>query len=231
MLGRRKMTLRTRIRLARLEYAVMRFESAAMIALTILATAAAYLLAGWHVLPDSVWIAVSSFGLVAEGVLIWSSMSDPKAGTGHVGGMLEEYFGVLGIDNDSIRKQVDRAIEYRARMEEVLGGKKRALDGAVSETVAGVDNWLRGIGRLAKRLDQIRNEASFLSAEKFRLRKRIDDLDCQVREGSDKKTQRQLRETVAGRKHQLRKIEELENLLERGELRLEHAVGALVLRF
>jgi hypothetical protein len=141
--------------------------------------------------------------------------------------MLEAHFGVVGIGDDAIRTQVSRAIEYRARMEGLLGGKGRALRGTMSETVAGVDSWLRGIGRLAKRLDRFRDDASFQSADKFQLRERIGDLKRRTREAFDKKVQRQLRETIAGRKHQLRMIEELENLMDRGELRLEHAVGAL----
>ena len=42
----RKITLRTRVRLAQLEFAAMRWESATMIALTIIATPATYLFAG-----------------------------------------------------------------------------------------------------------------------------------------------------------------------------------------
>ncbi len=227
MAGRRTLTLRNRIQMARLEYAATRFESAAMIALTIISTPAAYLLAGIQLLPDEAWIAILLFGLAAEATLILSSMSDSESGAGHVGAMLEAHFGAIGIGDDSIREQVVQAIEYRARMEDVLGGKGRALRGAMSETVAGVDSWLTGIGRLAKRLDRFREDASFQSADKFQLRERIDDLERRAQEVSDKKVERQLRETSAGRKHQLRMIEELENLMERGDLRLEHAVGAL----
>jgi hypothetical protein len=227
MAGKGNITLRTHIRLARLEYATMRIETAVMIALTITATPAAYLLAGILLLPDATWIGVLLFGLLASGALILSSMSDPESGTGYVGAMLEAHFGVIGIGDDAIREQVAQAVEYRARMEGVLGGKGRALRGTMSETVAGVDSWLTGIGRLAKRLDRFRDDASFQSGEKFQLRERIVDLERRAREASDKKVQRQLRETIAGRKHQLRMIEELENLMERGELRLDHAVGAL----
>ena len=227
MAGRQTVTLRSRIRLARLEHAITRLESAAMIAFTIISTPAAYLLAGIQLIPDDAWIGILLFGLAAEGALILSSMSDPESGTGHVGAMLEAHFGVLGIGDDAIREQVAQAIEYRARMEGVLGGKGRASRGAMSETVAGVDSWLTGIGRLARRLDRFRDDASFQSADKFQLRERIGDLMRRTREATDKKVQRQLRETIAGRKHQLRMIEELENLMDRGELRLEHAVGAL----
>jgi len=227
MRDRQNISLRNRIRLARLEFATMRFESAAMIALTIVATPAVYLLAGIRLLPGEAWIAILLFGLAAEGALILSSMSDPESGTSHVGAMLEAHFGVLGIRDKAIREQVGRAFEYRVRMEDVLGGKGRVLRGTMSETVAGVDSWLTGIGRLAKRLDRFRDEALFQSADKFQLRERISDLEGRAREVSDKKVQRQLRETMAGRRHQLRMIEKLENLMERGELRLEHAVGAL----
>lgn len=215
------------IQLARMEYAVMRFESATMIALTIISTPAAYLLARVLLLPEEAWIWTLLFGLVAEAALITSGMFDTEASARHVGTMLAAHFGLMGIGNDDIREQVTRAVEHRVRMEDVLGGKGRATRGAMSETVAGVDSWLTGISRLANRLDRLRDDAAFQFAGKFRLRERIDDLEQRAREASDKKVQRQLRETIAGLRHQLRTIEELESLMERGELRLEHAVGAL----
>lgn len=227
MTNRSNIPLRRLIRRARLEYAAMRFESAVTIALTIILSPAAYLLAGVLLLPAESWLAILLFGLVAEIALVTASVTDPKSGESHVGGLLEKHFGVIGINDSAIRRQVDRAFEYRIRIEDVLGGKRPALRDALSETVAAVDSWLSGIGSLAKRLDRLREDASFQAADKFELRERIEDLERRSLEASDKKVQGQLRETAAGRKHQLRMIDELENLMERGELRLEHAVGAL----
>jgi hypothetical protein len=227
MNGKRGITVRNRIRLARLEYAATRWESATTIALTIITAPAAQFLAAIQLLPDAAWVTVLLFGVAAEGVLILSSMTDPDSGTGFVGTVLERYFGVVGLRDEALRHHVSRAFEYRARMEGVLGGKGRASRGAMFETVAQVDRWLDGICRLARRLDRYRDEITFQAADKAQLQDRIAGLEGRAADAGDGKVLRQLRETIAGLRHQLRMIEELENLVERGGLRLEHAVGAL----
>jgi len=227
MTSRGGFTIRNRIRLARLEFATTRWESAVTIALTVIATPAAQLLAAIQLLPDEAWIAVLLFGALAEGTLILSSMTDPDAGTGFVGSVLERYFGMRSLQDEGVREQVGHAFEYRARMEGILGGRGRPSRSALSETVIQVDSWLTGICRLAQRLDGFRDEAGFQSASKAQLRERLDDLNARAQATADQKVQRQLRQTIAGLGHRLRMIEELENLIERGKLRLEHAVGAL----
>jgi hypothetical protein len=65
------------------------------------------------------------------------------------------------------------------------------------------------------------------SEAKLHLLARITQLEHRVGETTDPRIKVQLRETIAGRRHQQRAIEELESLVERGLLRLEHAVAAL----
>jgi hypothetical protein len=227
MTGKRGIALRSRIRLARLEHAATRWESAAVIGLTIVTTPAVQLIAVIGLVPDWAWIAVLLFGTVAELSLILSSATDPDAGTGFVVSVLETHFDVPNIRDEAIRQLVARGFEYRARMEGVLGGKRQASRGELSETVAHVDRWIGGIARLARRLDGFRGEALFQAEEKHRLQDRIAGLESQSQAANDEKVKRQVRKTAAGHKHQFRMIVEWENLMERGALQLEHAVGAL----
>lgn len=227
MAGRRNVKLAARIRWARLEHAVARWESAVMIGMVIVSIPVASILSGVGLLPDKSWIAALVFGLAAEAAIIISSVTDPAAGADQVNAALESRYGVVAIRDGDIRGQVVRAIEYRVRIQDVIGGKSKTLREATAETVVAVDSWISGIGRLANRIDRIGDEAAFQSADKYKLRDRIDDLEARAVEASDTKVQRQVRETIASRRLQMRKIEELENLIERGRLRLEHAVGAL----
>ncbi len=227
MTGKRGIALRNRIRLARLEHAATGWESAAVIGLTIVTTPAVQLIAVIGLVPDWAWIAVLLFGTVAELSLILSSATDPDAGTGFVVSVLETHFDVPNIRDEAIRQLVARGFEYRARMEGVLGGKGQASRGALSETVAQVDRWIGGIARLARRLDGFRGEAGFQSDEKSRIQDRVTGLDSQLQAETDEKVKREVRKTAAGHKHRLRMIVEWENLMERGALQLENAVGAL----
>lgn len=227
MTGKRNISVRNRIRLARLEFAVTRWESAAMIALTVISTPGARLLAAIQLLPDAAWLAVLVFGIAAEVLLVLSSMADADAGIDFVGEALRRHFRVTGLVDILLHGHVLRAMEYRTRLESVLGGRRRASRGAMSGTVTQVDRWLDGICQLARRLDDFRDEVTFQAGDKTHLLNRIADLDGRAAGTANHKVKRQLRATVTGLRRQLRTIEELEGLIERGLLRLEHAIGAL----
>jgi hypothetical protein len=93
--------------------------------------------------------------------------------------------------------------------------------------LAAVDDWLTGMGSLAQLLVPFQSEVQRQSEAKLHLLARITQLEHRVGETTDPRIKVQLRETIAGRRHQQRAIEELESLVERGLLRLEHAVAAL----
>ena len=121
---------------------------------------------------------------------------------------------------------MSQAVAHRVRMEQMLraGGSGRGLP---TQTLAAVDDWLSGMGRLAVRLEYFRAAFELQPESRLPLVERVQDLERRVAESSDQRTTEQLRETLAGRRHQLRVIQELESLVERGLLRLEHAVAAL----
>jgi hypothetical protein len=223
----RDMTLGCRLRLARLQHAVMRWESAVVLALTILAVPGAMVLSSAHLLPESTWMAVLAFGLVAEAVLVTCSVTDSAGGMELVQSVLTSHFGAGGIDDGQRRALTGRAIEYRARMEHVLRGRRKFARGALTETEIQVDGWVSSICRLARRLDEFQEELAFQTNAKPNLRSRVAALETKVLTTATGKLQRQLRETLAGGRHQIRAIEDLEGLIERADLRLEHAVGAL----
>ena len=76
-------------------------------------------------------------------------------------------------------------------------------------------------------LEPIEEKSVALSTQAFELRKRVDELEVRTRGALIQTMRAQLLETLAGRKQQLRAIEEFESVAERGLLRLEQAVSAL----
>jgi hypothetical protein len=134
--------------------------------------------------------------------------------------------GFRNIADSAIRGQMDRALAHWAGIAEGSPIWKGIRDPDSAAAVA-VDEWLAHAGRLALRLDDFQAEFHLQSEARSRLRDRIRDFERRISESRDEATIAQLRETLAGRRRQLRAIEELGSLVGRGLLRLEHAVTAL----
>ena len=166
-------------------------------------------------------------GLGATTVLIATAMTDPESIVNSITLTLEDYFQVESITDAGIRSQFSQAVAHRARLQEVFHRSSGGMRGEVLKALAAVDEWLTGMGHLAQLLVPYQSEVRRQSETKLHLLERITQLEHRVGEATDPRIKAQLRETIAGRRHQQRAIEELESLVERALLRLERAVAAL----
>ncbi len=223
----KKGNLHQQLRYARLRYAVGATESLITFMITVLGTLYVWLNATAYSLPQWTWIVVIFVGLGATSMLIATGMTDPESIADSITLTLEDHFQVESIADVNIQAQVIQAVAHRARLQEVFYRSSHGMRGQVQGALAAVDEWLTGMGSLAQLLVPFQLEVRRQSEAKLHLLSRINQLEHRVGETTDQRIKVQLRETIAGRKHQQRAIEELESLVERGLLRLEHAVAAL----
>jgi hypothetical protein len=220
-------SLRQQLRRARFTHAVGRTETLLTLMLTVLATLYLWLNASVLTVPQWSWIMALFLGFAAATVLSITDMRDPESIAESITLTLEDYFDVQSIVDKNIQTQIVQAVAHRVRLQEVFHHSNREKRQQISDALAAVDDWLSGMGNLAQLLEPFQAEAQRQSETKLHLHERICDLEGRLGETSDRRIKNQLRETIAGRKHQQRAIEELESLVERGLLRLEHAVAAL----
>ncbi len=223
----RKGNLHQRLSYARLRHAVGATEPLFTFMVTVLATLFVWLNASAYAIPQWGWIVVMFVGLGATSMLIATGMTDPESISKSITLTLEDYFHVESIADVTIRTQIIQAVAHRARLQEVFHRSSQGMRSEILEALAAVDEWLTGMGSLAQLLAPFQSEAQRQSEAKLHLLARINQLEHRVGEAIDLRIKVQLRETIAGRRHQQRAIEELESLVERGLLRLEHAVAAL----
>ncbi len=223
----KKGNLHQRLSHARLRHAIGATEPLITFMITVLGTLYVWLNASAHSLPQWSWIVVVFVGLGATSLLIASGMTDPKSIADSITLTLEDYFQVESIADVIIRAQVIQAVAHRARLQEVFYRSNHGMRSQVQGALAAVDEWLTGMGSLARLLVPFQSEVQRQSEAKLHLLSRINQLEHRVGETTDPRIKAQLRETIAGRRHQQRAIQELESLVERGLLRLEHAVAAL----
>ncbi len=223
----KKGNLRRKLSFARLKHAAGATETVITFMITVLAALFAWLHASAYSMPQWSWIAAMFLGLGAASMLVLVGLSDPESVTESITLTLEDYFQVESIADAGIRNQVSQAVAHRARLQEVFHRSSGGMRAEVLKALGAVDEWLTGMGHLAQLLVPYQSEVRRQSETKLHLLDRIAQLEHRISEATDPRIKAQLRETIAGRRHQQRAIEELESLVERGLLRLERAVAAL----
>lgn len=202
--------------------AFFRWESAATIALVILL---AFFLPkpfpGWQ------WWFWLIGGALAEAAIVYTSVTDPKFGRQVVADMLREEFDLDDVQNEQCRGYLEKALEYRERIEEALARRQRGvLRDHFQETARQIDDWIRSIYGIARRLDQYRqNDLIHRDAETVPVR--IKNLQKQLAREDNVRVRSQLEETLRAKEVQLANLQQLEDGMQRAELQLEHTLTAM----
>jgi hypothetical protein len=222
----RKLKLSTRFRLAKLESAILSPGLAAFVGLGIFGLVWQYGETGFDIAPP-VWLMIQFWWALMGGSFAVAIYRNGDNDAGILKGLLEDDLHVGELRDEDLARQIRLVVGYRTALETTLRAGGRDNPPYIAGTLARLDDWLSGLGRLARRVDHFRTETAFQAGQIFDLRQRIADLDARVAEATDMKLIGQLRETIAGRRHQLRLAEELDGLTERGLLSIEHAVASV----
>ena len=101
-------SLEKRAQRAMLQHAVLRWESAVVIALTLLLTVFGSNLVEF--VPSWAWLVG---GLVAEAALVYSSYTDPETGRKVVAEMLRHEFQPERLSDDDLQQKMEQALRRR----------------------------------------------------------------------------------------------------------------------
>jgi len=205
-----------------LSYAFFRLESALTVALTLVLIFLFPRPFEWW--PWWMWL---TLGVVAEGLIIYTSVTDPETGRRVVAQMLRQRFDPGALRTPRVRERLEQALDYRERIERAI---RQRCDGVLKahlrETTVRVDDWLAHIFDLAQRLDRymqdpiVARDRGDIPRELARIRQRLEQEE-------DPAVRRQMQEAIQQRETQMANLERLENTMERAEFRLEETLAAL----
>jgi hypothetical protein len=207
---------------AMLTTAFFRWESAATIALVILL---AFFLPkpfpGWK------WWFWLIGGALAEGAILYTSLTDPEFGRQVVADMLREEFDLSVLRDEKYRVYLEKALEYRESIEEVVARRRRGvLREHVQETARQIEDWIRSIFEIARRLDHYDQDA-LIRRDVKAVPKDIDRLQKKLARTNDPRVRAQLEETLRAKKVQWANLEQLQNNMNRAELQVEHTLTSM----
>lgn len=207
---------------AMLSHAIFRLESAFTIALTIVLV---FLFS--KPFPWWQWWYWLILGVVAEALIIWTSLTDVETGQKVVAEMFRQEFDVRTLRNKKLQEQLEKALEYRQRIDTLVQHSEAgALREHLRETTAGVTDWIASIFHIARRLDAYGNDKMIeqdlrsvpLAIQNFKRRLEIED---------DEAVKAQMREAIRTKEAQWENLQKLQNTMEKAEFQLENTLAAL----
>jgi hypothetical protein len=218
--------LRERAAKALIAHAVFRWESAVTLAVTLILTIL-FPDPFRGVLPFWQWWFWLILGVVAESLIVVTSVYDPEVRKRVVGDLFREKFNPQEIATRTYRQKLVKALEYREQMEFLL---QRTRDGALrthlEATIDDVSDWISNMFNLARRLDHYA-DSTILKRDQASIPQEIEGLDDRLSQETDAEVKAQLERTIRQKRDQLTQLERLDSTMERAELQLDDTLSAM----
>jgi hypothetical protein len=204
------------------QYAIFRTESAIIIAMSIILTFVYPRPFVWW--PRWGWILL---GIVALGVIVYSSLTDAEANAEILLTVFQEQFNPKAIKDTELRAKVETALEYQRRIETQIRQQENGLiRDRLNDTAGQITAWLSNIYALALRLDAYQRD-DLLDRVRASLPKELDQLMAQRRNESNPKVQAQLDDVIASKRNHWQSVRELDVRMKEAALQLDQSVTAL----
>jgi chromosome segregation ATPase len=226
--NKKEETLRERVQKALLQEAIVRPESALVISITLLLAVFAPQISFLEFIPFWIWLLG---GALAEGALIYSSLSDPEFGRKVAAKELRREFHPENLSDRQLQQRVNEALDYRSRIEKTIREQDDSMVRyELSETAAQIDAWLEHIYSLAQRIDRYQQERDVLERDRDRTEIRIKELEALLTREDDESIKDQITSTLESKERQLATLKKLADTIQRAELQLEssHALLATI---
>ncbi|MGQ9599217.1 MAG: hypothetical protein ACUVWZ_07340 [Anaerolineae bacterium] len=199
-----------------------RWESAAIIGLTIIL---------FVLVPQPLpfwqrwfWIILGALGEIG---LIWSSVQDPEFRAQAISQMFREKYKTREIKNRALRSRVEKALEYRDRIDQVITkSRESVLRDHMADVSQGITSWLENVFRLAKRLDAYMAD-EMISQDLRSIDPAIENLKKRLAQEDDDAVRDQIGQAIAQKQIQRDNLLKLENVMERADFQLESTVTAM----
>ena len=149
-------TLERRARRAIFWHALLRWESAAVIALTMVISAFLALVAlGSQGGFPFLWALVAlGVGLLIETIIVVSSVTDEEENSRVVAALLRDQYKPKHLRSRKLKEQLNKALEYQGLIiAAVQSTRSEVLRDRLARATEPVDDWIEAIYRLATRLD------------------------------------------------------------------------------
>jgi len=221
--------LERRARRAIFWHAILRWESAVIIALTLVISAflALLSLASGASFPILWSLVAVGIGLLTEAIVFYSSITDEEENAQLVANLLRDQYKPKHLRSSKRKAQLNKALEYQAL---IVSTVQRTREGVLHDRLARatepVDDWIEAIYRLAARLDGY-DLNQVIKRDLRSVPLSIEDFKKRLAAEDDLAVQTTLRNTISDKERQWEQLSHLRNTMERAEYQLESTLAAL----
>jgi len=214
--------LRKKARSAILQYAFFRWESAVVLAGTILLTALLphpfpwWPLWGWPLL-----------GLLGLAALVYSSLNDADTNARVLQDILRMRFDIGRIRDQALRADLESALDYHSHIEAYVRRQQAGpLRTRLEDTANRLVDWISNMYQLALRLDAYRFD-DLLAKGRAIVPDEIEELSARRQRESNPTVQREIDEVLASKRKQWQTLQDLSTRMKQAELQMEQSLTAL----
>jgi hypothetical protein len=222
-------TLESRARRAIFWHALFRWESAAVIALTLVISAFLALVAlgsagGFSLL----WaLAALGVGLLIEAVIFFSSVTDEEENARVVAALLRDQYQPKNLRSRKLKTQLNKALEYQGLITTtVQRTRSEVLRDRLIRATEPVDDWIEAIYRLSTRLDAY-EQNQVIKRDLRSVPLAVDDFKKRLAQEDDPTVKATLRNTIADKERQWEHLSDLQNTMDKAQYQLESTMAAL----
>ncbi|MBN2305630.1 MAG: hypothetical protein JXQ72_14195 [Anaerolineae bacterium] len=196
-------------------------ESAVIIALSIILFGLGYQPFDWW--QPAFWLI---FGVLAEGLYLGVTLTDPKAASHAVDDMLTDRYSPKDIQNASARERLKRALEYRRLIGESARQHSGSMRHNIESTASEVNAWIEQIYTLAKRMDAF-EENEIINRDRRMGPQELKAMRRRLQIETDESVRAELEDAIQTKEAQLANLRGLENNIKRADIQLDHTLSAL----
>jgi len=222
-----KTDLRRRAQRAILLNAVMRWESAVIVAL-ILITTAGLALAAWSEILSWFWVWVGlGFWIAAWAALFVSSLTDAEDNARAVTAVLRESCNPGRLRSPALRAQMDKALGYRDLLvQAVFNAHAGILRERLVRATEPVDEWIEAVYRLAAKLDAYERDR-VIQQDMESVPEALNELKGKLARENNPAMRATMEKTFADKERQWAQLVQLRETMEKAKLQMEGTLAML----
>ena len=174
-------------------------------------------------LPPWFWLAL---GGMAEGALIWSTLTDPEESQQALAREFESSYDLASIRNSVSRERLRTAMEYRRNMLQLIKRSGGAMRVSMRDTVDDVNDWITAMYDLALHIDSF--EGNELVERDLRMvPQQIEKVKIRIDREPDERVRGDLERQLKLLEQQKLNLDQTKNSIKRAEIQLESTLSSL----
>ncbi len=166
------------------------------------------------------------FGVIAEAIYLWATVTDPVASQEAVSRMLTEKFDPRSIKNISARQRMQKALEYKRSIDDFVSKQTPARKVSLSQTASDINRWIEQIYALAKAIDSFDDNA-IIDRDRRNVPTELENLKRRLAVETDPGVKAELQDAINTRQVLLDNLNSIANSVKRTDIKMDNTLAQL----